>query len=172
MNPLKLVRNVLLALTGQTKPTELAGAVALGMMIAIIPKGNLIAQSLILLAFLLGINTALALAVAALFLLATPLTDRLADPIGYALLVKAEALRPAWTWLYNRPLLPWTAFNNTVVLGSTVLALLLYMPVYLAAKKLIEAYRERVVAVVSKWRVVQLVKASYWFRALFPGDLV
>lgn len=172
MSPLKFVRNLLVALTGNTKPTELAGAVALGMMIGIIPKGNLIAQLLIILAFLLGINTALAFATAAFFLLFSPLFDRLADPIGYALLVNMEGLNPFWTWLYNRPLLPWTAFNNTVVLGAFVLGLVLYLPVYFAAKRGIILYRETVMATINKWRIVQLIKASYWFKILFPEDLV
>lgn len=167
MSPLKFLRNVLLALTGQTAPTELAGAVALGMMIALIPKGNLIAQTLILLAFLLSVNTALAGASTLVFWTLTPLTDRLADPIGYALLVRAEGLKPFWTWLYNLPLLPWTAFNNTLVLGSFVLALLLYIPVYLAAKRGVAWYQATLKETVMKWKIVQLIKASSWFQWLY-----
>jgi uncharacterized protein (TIGR03546 family) len=167
MSPLKFLKNTLLAITGQTAPGELAGAVALGMMIALVPKGNLLAQGLILLAFLVGINTALAGVSAAVFLVATPLTDRIADRIGYALLVQAEGLRPFWAWLYNRPLLPWTAFNNTLVLGSFLLGLGLFLPVYFAAKGGIAWYQARFRDTVMKWKIVQLVKASSLYNWLY-----
>lgn len=171
MSPLKFLRNVLAALTGQTDPHELAGAVALGVLIGLIPKGNLLAQGLILLAFLLGINTALAFATAAAVLLATPLTDRLADPIGYALLVQATALKPLWTALYNQPLAPWTAFNNTVVLGSFVLGLALLAPVYLLARRGIARYQAQLKDTVMKWKIVQALKGSYWFQWLYGSPL-
>jgi uncharacterized protein (TIGR03546 family) len=167
MSPLKFLKNTLLAVTGQTAPGELAGGVALGMMIALIPKGNLLAQGLILLAFLTGVNTALAGVSAVVFLALTPLTDRIADRIGYALLVQAEGLRPFWTWLYNRPLLPWTAFNNTLVLGSFLLGLALLVPVYFAAKAGVGWYQARLNDTVMKWKVVQLIKASSFFNWLY-----
>jgi len=168
MTPMKFVRNVLVALTGQTAPSELAGAVAMGMLIALIPKGNLLAHLLVLSLFLMRVNFALAAASTALFLLVTPLTDRLADALGYLLLVRAETLKPLWTWLYNRPLLPWTGFNNTLVLGNLVLGLALYVPLYLLVKKGIALYQARLKDTVLKWKVVQMVKTSYLLRWLFP----
>ena len=169
MSPLKFLRNVLEALTGATHPGELAGAAAMGMMIALIPKGNLLAQSLILITFLLNVNAAMAGVSAAVFLLITPLTDRIADPIGYALLVKAEGLRPFWTWLYNRPLLPWTAFNNTLVLGSFILGLLLFLPVYVAAKRFVVWYQAVLHQKIMKWKIVQIIKASSFFQWIYPS---
>ncbi len=39
-----------------------------------------------------------------------------------------------WTAWYNTPLLPYTNFNNTIVLGSVVAWVVLAVPIYFAAK--------------------------------------
>ena len=165
---IKFIRNILVALTGQTAPSQLAGAVAVGMMIALLPKGNLLAQLLVVSLFLLKVNLPLAAVGIAVFSLLTPLTDRLADPLGYALLT-AGGLRPFWTWLYNRPLLPWTSFNNTLVLGNLVLGIILYLPVYLGAKQAVAWYQARLRATVMKWKVVRAFRASAFIRWLHPS---
>lgn len=171
MSPIKFLRNVLVALTGQTAPSELAGAVAMGMVLALIPKANLIAQVLVLLLFLMKVNFALAAASTALLLPLTPLTDRLADRIGWALLTNG-GLQGLWTALYNKPLMPWTSFNETLVLGNLVLGLLLYVPVYLLAKRGVAWYQARLKDTVMKWKVVQAMKASSVVRWLYPSDLL
>ena len=168
MNPFKLLRGALAALAGRTEPRELAAAVALGMSLALIPKANLLAQLLLALLFILKINTGLALASSAAFLLATPLTDPLADAIGYLLLVKAGWLTPFWTRLYDLPVVPWTSFNNTLVLGNAVLAALLFIPVYLAARAGITRYQEQIRRAVGRWKIVQALRASAFLRRLTP----
>lgn len=166
MSPLKFFRNVLTALSSRTSPSELASAAAMGMMVGLVPKGNLLGQLLFFSLFVLGVNFPLAMASAALFLLAAPWTDLLADKIGYALLVQASSLEPFWTWLYNRPFLPWTSFNNTLVLGNFFLSLALYLPVYFLAKKAVLWYQAHLKETVLKWKIVQAVKASAFIRWL------
>jgi uncharacterized protein (TIGR03546 family) len=46
--------------------------------------------------------------------------DALIDAVGTALL-RQDSLRDVWTSLYNMPVVPWTRFNNSMVLGSFVL---------------------------------------------------
>lgn len=166
MSPLRFIRNVLVALSGRTSPSELAGSAAMGMLVGLVPKGNLLGQLLFFSLFILGVNFPIAMASAALFLLASPLTDILADKLGYGLLVQASFLEPFWTWLYNRPVLPWTSFNNTLVLGNFVLGLALYLPVYFLSKKGVLWYQARLRETVLKWKIVQLVKASAFVRWL------
>ena len=171
MSPLKFLRNVIVALTGQTAPSELAGAVAMGMLIAFVPKANLIAQILFLLLILMKVNFALAAASTAVFLPLTPLTDRIADKIGYALLTQ-DGLQGLWTALYNQPIVPWTNFNNTLVIGNLVLGLLLYIPMYLLAKRGVAWYQATLSEKVLKWKIVKAVKASYIFRLLYPTEML
>jgi uncharacterized protein (TIGR03546 family) len=49
-------------------------------------------------------------------------------------LLATPALRPIWESWYNTPLVPYTNFNNTVVLGSTVGWLVLLVPIFLLAR--------------------------------------
>jgi uncharacterized protein (TIGR03546 family) len=67
--------------------------------------------------------------------------DPLAHIIGYFVLVQVPFLKPIWTALYNMPVLPLTGFNNTVVMGNTVLGLLLMVPTFRGAKKILALYR-------------------------------
>jgi uncharacterized protein (TIGR03546 family) len=55
------------------------------------------------------------------------------DPVAHRcglLLLRAAPLQSVWTLLYNTPLVPWTHFNNTVVLGNFGFGLLLFYPTY------------------------------------------
>jgi hypothetical protein len=45
-------------------------------------------------------------------------------------LLRHESLQPAWAFLFRLPLVPWTSFNNTVVLGSFTLGLTMFLPTY------------------------------------------
>jgi uncharacterized protein (TIGR03546 family) len=81
------------------------------------------------------------------------------------LLVQTEGLAPLWTALYNAPLVPFTRFNNTVVLGSLVIALALFLPVLFGTRGLVVFYRARYKAKVDqlgfmKWinRLTQATK--------------
>lgn len=67
--------------------------------------------------------------------------DPLANALGYWLLVDAEALEPFWTKLYNMSVVPLTKFNNTLVLGSLIISLVLFYPVYRLAVYGMKQYR-------------------------------
>ena len=61
----------------------------------------------------------------------------LLDPVFHrigASLLQAPSLRPLWTAMYNTPLVPYTNFNNTVVLGSFVGWLVLAVPIFFGAQ--------------------------------------
>ena len=50
-----------------------------------------------------------------------------------SLLLSSSLLRPLWTYLSDLPLMPWTNFHNSLVLGNVLLGLLLAYPVYRVA---------------------------------------
>ncbi len=55
--------------------------------------------------------------------------------IGYAVLVHVPFLKPLWTWMYNAPLAPLFRLNNTVVMGSLLFSLVLFVPTVLLIKR-------------------------------------
>jgi uncharacterized protein (TIGR03546 family) len=80
------------------------------------------------------------------------------------LLAKIPALKPLWTSLYNMPVVPYTRFNNTIVLGSFAIGFLLLVPNYLLGKKLLVSYRTNWRPHVQRFKIVQMFKASGIFR--------
>ncbi len=126
-------RALVKVLTNADSPRQIALGFALGMLVGLVPKGNLIAITLATVLLASRANLGAGALSALLFTWVGFLADPISHRIGLGLLQLAM-LRPAWTWLYNLPLLPWTAFNNTVVLGSLILGLALLYPVYRAAK--------------------------------------
>ncbi len=147
MNPLRLLKDVLLALHGGTEARHLAAGFALGAALGLVPKGNLFAAAFFLLFFLFNVDKGMALLSAGVFTGVGYAIDPVAHKIGWVLL-KADALGGLWTALYDLPIIPLTRFNNTVVLGNLVLGLALYVPLYygfLRALKLYDAHlRERI----------------------------
>jgi len=87
-------------------------------------------------------------------------------------LLSSPSLIGGWTFLYNLPIVPYTQFNNTVMLGSLVMGLLLLIPNYLLMKWLVIQYRERWMTRLQKMKIVQFIKASkvVGFAARLLGD--
>lgn len=126
LRPLRLLGDLL---ADASSPGQIAWGIALGMVVGLVPKGNLTAGVLAVLVLATRANLAAA-GLATLFfswvgMLGDPLTHRL----GLALLT-GDSLRPFWDWLYRQPLVPWTHLHNTVVLGNLLCGLALLLPVY------------------------------------------
>lgn len=162
MNPLRVLKDLVLAFHGGDDPRHWAAGFALGAALGLVPKGNLFAVAFILVFFALRLNKGAALLSATAFTPLGWLVDGPAHGIGLALL-KADALRGLWTALYDLPVVPLTRFNNTVVLGNLVLGLVLYVPLYFAGLKFIAWYREHMAAKVEKLKLVQALKGMSLF---------
>jgi uncharacterized protein (TIGR03546 family) len=98
------------------------------------------------------------------------LLDPVFDRIGHWLLVDTQSLRPLWTAWDNIPWLALTNFNNTVVVGSVVAWLLLFLPIYFLARFGVLRYRATIGARVRQSRLYKALQASQlysvytWFR--------
>jgi uncharacterized protein (TIGR03546 family) len=90
--------------------------------------------------------------------------DPLFHRLGLFLLIDVGALVGLWTALYNAPLMPFTRFNNSVVLGSLIVSLILFYPVYSAGRLMIVKYRETFMEHFNRWKVIQVLKASSLYR--------
>lgn len=159
MITLKLLLKFINILNKAATSRAIAGGMAFGMIIGLTPKGSLHNLVVLVLILMLNVNAASAFFSAAVFTLFAFAGDPLFNKAGYALLT-APPLHPLWTALYNTPAMPWTNFNNTLVLGSLACALALFWPFYFAAGWAVRRYRTDVLAVVQKWRITQALKAS------------
>ena len=117
------------ALTRHDTPRQIGFGIAMGMMVGLVPK-----DSLLCLAFgiLLLISTANLFA-ATLSTFAFSWLGFLLDPYSHIIgksVLQAESLQSRWLWLSDQPLAAWTRFDNTVVMGSLLIGLVLFYPLY------------------------------------------
>ena len=164
--PLKFLAG---AMRDLSSPRRIAVALALGMLVGLVPKDNLTAVALGMLLFSLRVNLAAGSLSALLFIWIGKLSEPILDRVGYALLV-SPSLEPIWSRLYQLPMVPWTGLNNAIVLGSLVIGLALFYPAYHITSRcllaLSEKYGDRVMEELKKYRIYQLCTgadfASAW----------
>lgn len=153
---LKPIRLFCKALVTDNSPSQMALGLALGVMIGLIPKGNLIAITLMIvlgaLRVNLGVGVLTAFCVSWMGIFFDPWTHK----VGLYLL-NHEKLVPYWTELFNLPVAPWTKFNNTVVLGSTCVSAVLLLPIYLISYPVFARYTPDWGDRLRKYKLVQLL---------------
>ncbi len=148
---------------GQT-PRQVAGGFALGSMVGLSPTLTLQGLFIWLIILILDVNLSAAILAFTLFSLFAYIFDPIFHYLGYFLLVDVEGLKGFWTMLYNAPIAPLTRFNNTVVLGGFLSAIVLAFPVYFGMKKFVIAYRSTVGARIERWKVYQVISKSFVVR--------
>jgi len=157
---LTIVRDFLKLLRAGQDPRQIAGGFALGSILGLSPMLTLQGILVWLVILVLNVNISAALLAATLCSLIAYIFDPFFHWLGYVLLVNVDALHGLWTWLYNAPIAPLTRFNNTVVMGSLVVALVLFIPIYFGMQRFVLAYRTHVGAKIEKWKIYQVISKS------------
>ena len=86
-------------------------------------------------------------------------TDPLAHRLGSAILTQ-PAWQKSFARLYELPLMPWTALNNTVVVGSLVLSLALFYPVYRVTWLMFSRHQAPIAEKLREYRVDKLLAGA------------
>jgi len=126
----KQIMSVRKAIVGRNEPAQLAWGVAFGVLIGIVPHGNLLAVALLILLLSLRLNHAVATvaAVGATFI-ATRL-DPYSHQVGRYVLTQEDLSRHVAN-VWQLPFVPWTDINNTIVTGSLVIGFAALVPIFL-----------------------------------------
>lgn len=142
---LKQIFNFLKLLNSDTGTKQLASGLSLGLILGFAPFVSI--QTFIVLAiiFIFRVQVGAAFLAAFFFKFVAFLFDQPAHHLGKAIL-EMDALRPLFTTMYNIPLVPMTRFNNTIVMGSMLVSILLLPFAYFGFQILILKYRATVVA--------------------------
>lgn len=142
---LKQIFNFLKLLNSDTGTNQLAAGLSLGLILGFSPFISI--QTFIVLAiiFVFRVQIGAAFLAAFFFKFVAFMVDQPAHHLGKAVL-ESEGLRPLFTTMYNIPLVPMTRFNNTIVMGSMIVSVLLLPFAYFGFKVLIFKYRATVVA--------------------------
>jgi uncharacterized protein (TIGR03546 family) len=168
---LKLLQSLVKTLHSEGTPHQIAMGVALGAALGLTPIANVHNAVVLVILILFNVSFGAGLLGWALFTPVGFLIDPVFEQIGRALLIDTPALRPLWTTMDHTPLVPFTSFGNTVVLGSVVGWLVLFLPIYLLARLAVLRYRSTFGERIREWRIVQAITASKvynvwrWFHA-------
>jgi uncharacterized protein (TIGR03546 family) len=160
---LQLVRKLVKILRSAASPFQVAGGFALGMLLGFTSFKTLFAVPVILCLVLLNVNLAAAILGILIFRLVAYLADPLIHSLGFWILTR-ETLVPLWRGMYNLPLVPYLRYNNTVVIGSVITGLILFIPVYLGVKRLIVAYNERLREKIQRMKFIKALNGSFVFK--------
>ena len=160
---LRAIIKLLTVLNSETEPGQISLAVAFSLVTGLTPLWSLHNLAVVFLVLILRVNLSAFLLGTAVFSGAAYLLDPLFHRVGLAVLT-APALERLWTTLYNSTLWRIEHFNNSIVMGSLLVSLALFVPTVLIGNWAIRKYRERVVAKVKQWRVVQALTATRFFE--------
>jgi uncharacterized protein (TIGR03546 family) len=168
---LKLLQSIISTLNSEGTPRQIAAGLALGAALGLTPLVSAHNLVVFALACLLNVSFGAFLLGWTVFVPAGFALDPLFHRIGMALL-EAPALTGFWTASYNTPVVPLTNFNNSVVLGSFVSWVVLWLPMYFLFSWLVVKYREKVYERLKKTKLFQVLAASKlynYYRMLFIG---
>jgi uncharacterized protein (TIGR03546 family) len=152
---LKPIAKLIIALNSNLGRKQIAMGFSWGVLLGLIPAGNVLWIVLFAVSFLFKHHHASKILLFAILKLASPAVAPIVDIAGWELL-HIEALQPLFTSLYNMPFVPYTKFNNTLVAGGLVGGLILWLPVFALAFLLVTLYRN---TLAPKIRESKLVKS-------------
>lgn len=160
---LNSIAKLLKLLNAETNPSQLSMGFAVGMIIGLTPLWSIHNLVLAFFVFLFRVNLSAFILSFTIFSGIAYLVDPVMDQVGGNLLT-SPSLHEFWTSLYNQPFWRLTHFNNTLTLGSLVIAIVLAIPFFFISNFIIRKYRQHLLAWVRKSKLVQLIKASKIYR--------
>ncbi|MFZ5565030.1 MAG: TIGR03546 family protein [Thermodesulfobacteriota bacterium] len=160
---LKLLAKILKVLNSETEPGQISLGLCFAMIMGFTPLFSLHNLLVLLLVLVLRVNLSMFIVGWGIFSGIAYLLDPLFHALGLAVL-QSSALESLWVVFYNMVLFRLDRFNNSIVMGSLLISLGLFVPLYFTANWLIRKYRENVLAWVRQLRIVESLQASRLFQ--------
>lgn len=159
---LKQFLNLIQLLHSENGTQQIAWGLTLGVFLGFSPFFSLQTFLILLILFFFRVQFGAAFLSAFVFKFAAFLIDPLADLFGRWIL-ELPALRPMWTTLYNIPILPYTRFNNSIVMGSFLVALVFSPILFFVFTALVKKYRTSIVERFEASKAYKALKASKFY---------
>ncbi len=149
---MEFIKKLFKALNSAQHPWQVTLAITLGMIAGLTPMSGTQTLLILFVVFLFNVHIGLFFAASALFAGIAYIFDPWMEQLGYMLLT-SESMKELYTAWYNNGLLRLSHFNNTLVMGATVLSLLLALPLFFGLNITISLYRDRIAAYLNgnKW---------------------
>jgi uncharacterized protein (TIGR03546 family) len=152
-------------LNSETGNVSIAAGLTCGFILGMTPVLSLQSLIIFLILFFFRIQIGAAFLAAFFFKFAAYLIDPLFDVVGGKVL-EMESLQGFFTTLYNMPLIPYTRFNNSIVMGSAVITFALSPFVFIASQYFVVKYRVHVLArfkTTKVWKAIEATKFYQWY---------
>lgn len=156
---LRYWRRLCLWMSANDSPRQVAGGFVLGMLLGMLPIGNLIAALLVILLVCLRVNKPAGLAAAIVFSLMGFALEPIAQQVG-ALVLTWEPMRPMLAWLHRLPCGSWLGLGKTMVVGKLMLGLYLAYPVYWVVWQFGERVQPRLYAWLDRSKLARWVRRA------------
>ncbi|WP_339669131.1 TIGR03546 family protein [Dasania marina] len=149
---LTIIAKLIKLLNSNANPSQLALAVCFAAAMGLTPLSAPHNILLLFLLLLLRINLSLFLLSWGFFTFIAYVFDPVSHSIGLTLL-QADSLQSLLQQLYNNNVWRFLGFNNTLILGSSVVSLLIAIPLFFLSRLLIIKYRSHLLQRVSQSRL-------------------
>jgi uncharacterized protein (TIGR03546 family) len=159
-----MVAKLLAVLNSETEPGQISLGFCLAMIMGFTPLFSFHNLFILLFVLVIRANLSAFLLGWGIFSAIAYLLDPLFHSVGYQILTM-QSLNGLWTSFYNITLLRLENFNNSIVMGSLLISLILFIPFYFISNLLIRKYRERFLKWIQKTKIVEIMKASKLFSA-------
>jgi len=160
---IKQIFNFIKLLNSDTGTHQIAAGITMGMILGFTPAFSLQTVLVFLCLFFFRVQVGVAFLSALVFAVPAYFLDPVFHRVGMTVL-ELPNLRPLYTTLYNMPIVPLTRFNNSIVMGSGVIALALAPICFPIVSKLVQLYREKIIVRFENTRLWKAAKASSLYK--------
>ncbi|HET9426082.1 MAG TPA: TIGR03546 family protein [Gemmatimonadaceae bacterium] len=167
---LKFLHSLAKTLHSDGTPGQIAGGIALGAALGLTPLMNLHNALVVVALCVINVSFGAGLLGMALFAPLGFMLDPIFDRIGLYLLTGVPSLRPLFTWIDGQPIIAFSNLTNTVVLGSLVSWVILFVPIFIAFRIAVIRYRVSIGEWFMRTRLYHALAATKifdvysWFR--------
>jgi len=138
----------------ESSPSRIATGLVLGMWIGLTPAGTLHFFLFLIAALVFSVNPVATFLSAVFCHEISPMLDPIFDPMGLYVLIENPRFSTLWPWLFHAPIVPFTRFYNSVVMGCAIFCILAAVPVFIVSKRL--------VTVLGPWVLSRLYDSRPW----------
>ncbi len=156
---LSMLAKLLKILNSEADPAQISLAFCFSLFPGFLPFFSIYTILVFLIVFLLRVNLAAFFLGIIFFKGIAYLLDPLLGWIGLSLLTIGP-LEGLWTAMYNSTFWRLQQFNNSVVMGSLVFSVLIFVPLFFLSNMAVHRYRDRVLARIRNTRFMQVIKAT------------
>jgi uncharacterized protein (TIGR03546 family) len=152
-------------LNSETGENQIAAGISLGLILGFAPFLSLQTLLVILIILIFRVQAGAAFGSAFFFAFIAWIVDPLADVMGRHIL-ENMTLRPLFATLYNMPIVPLTRFNDSIVMGSLAISIVLSVPGFYFFRWAIRRYRNLFLSRIRTtrwWKFMQATTLYKWY---------